>query len=60
VTPPYAPGDGAQDPNSSAGGAHQRWGPFWIEEPRWFWALAGLTFVLGLILFLLAVGFDRP
>jgi hypothetical protein len=42
------------------GGARQRRGPFWIDEPRWYWVLAGLTFLLGAALFLLAVGFDRP
>lgn len=60
MTPPPSPTEGSEDPNSSVGGARQRWGPFWIEEPRWFWALASLTFLLGLVLFLLAVGFDRP
>jgi len=41
-------------------GARQRWGPFWIDEPRWYWGLAILTVLVGLVLFLLAVGFDRP
>jgi hypothetical protein len=31
-----------------------------MEEPRWFWMLAAVVFALGLVLFLLAVGFDRP
>jgi hypothetical protein len=31
-----------------------------MEEPRWFWLLACITFLLGLVLFLVAVGFDRP
>ncbi|MGH7640418.1 MAG: hypothetical protein ACREOL_05860 [Candidatus Dormibacteria bacterium] len=48
------------DPNRSIGGAHQRRAGFWLEEPRWFWLAATLTFALGLALFLLAVGFDRP
>ncbi|HEY6538808.1 MAG TPA: hypothetical protein VI138_07215 [Candidatus Dormibacteraeota bacterium] len=51
------PGD---DPNLSVDGARQRRGPFWIEEPRWFWALTALVLVLGLALFLIAVAFDRP
>jgi hypothetical protein len=60
VTPPASPTQDSQDPNSSVAGARQRWGPFWIDEPRWYWALAILTFLVGLILFLLAVGFDHP
>lgn len=50
----------ADDPNLSVAGARQRRGPFWLEEPRWFWVLALLTFLLGLSLFLVALGFDRP
>jgi hypothetical protein len=50
----------AEDPNLSVAGARQRRGPFWMEEPRWFWMLAAVVFALGLVLFLLAVGFDRP
>lgn len=49
-----------EDPNLSVAGARQRKGPFWMEEPRWFWLLACITFLLGLVLFLVAVGFDRP
>lgn len=60
VTPPASPTRDSQDPNASVAGARQRWGPFWIEEPRWYWALAILTLLVGLLLFLLAVGFDRP
>lgn len=62
MTTPSPPAKGAfsPDPNSSVGGARQRKGPFWMEEPHWFWALAAITFLLGLALFLLAVGFDRP
>lgn len=60
VIPPASPTQDSQDPNSSVAGARQRWGPFWIDEPRWYWALAILTFLVGLVLFLLAVGFDRP
>ncbi len=52
--------DRVQDPNRSVDGARQRWGRFWIEEPRWYWALALAIFLLGLLVFLLAVGFDRP
>lgn len=48
------------DPNLSVAGARQRKGPFWLEEPSWFWILASITFVAGLALFLVAVGFDRP
>ncbi|MGC1184600.1 MAG: hypothetical protein WBA31_05530 [Candidatus Dormiibacterota bacterium] len=50
----------ADDPNLSIAGARQRRGPFWMEEPRWFWLLSLLVFGLGLVLFLVAVGFDRP
>lgn len=50
----------AEDPNRCVAGARQRRGPFWIEEPSWFWAVAAATFLLGLVLFLVAVGFDRP
>ena len=62
VTPPPTPAEGAPspDPNTSVGGAHQRLGPFWMEEPRWFWVVATITFLLGVALFLVAVGFDRP
>ncbi|MGH7609984.1 MAG: hypothetical protein ACREOD_08660 [Candidatus Dormibacteria bacterium] len=56
---PPSPDPGA-DPNRTQGGARQRRGPFWLEEPGWFWALAALTFAAGAILFLVAVGFDRP
>jgi hypothetical protein len=31
-----------------------------MEEPRWFWVVATITFLLGVALFLVAVGFDRP
>ncbi|HVC23592.1 MAG TPA: hypothetical protein VNH82_09245 [Candidatus Dormibacteraeota bacterium] len=48
------------DPNLSTGGARQRKGPFWIDEPGWYWVLATLIFLLGAALFLVAVGFDRP
>lgn len=47
-------GSGRGDP------AGRRRGPFWIDEPSWFWALAGLALLLGLVLFLVAVGFDPP
>lgn len=60
VPPSPAEGGASPDPNRSVGGAHQRKGPFWLEEPHWFWALAGFTFLLGLVLFLVAMGFDRP
>ncbi|MGB6772144.1 MAG: hypothetical protein WBF51_09120 [Candidatus Dormiibacterota bacterium] len=60
MTPSAPPARDPQDPNSSVAGARQRWGPFWIDEPRWYWALAILTLLVGLALFLLAVGFDRP
>lgn len=62
VTAPPSPAERTPppDPNRAVGGANQRKGPFWMEEPRWFWALASFTFLLGLILFLIAVGFDRP
>lgn len=50
----------ADDPNLSVAGARQRRGPFWMEEPHWFWLLSLLVFGAGLVLFLVAVGFDRP
>lgn len=60
TSPQPTEGQSSQDPNVSVGGARQRRGPFWLEEPRWYWGLATVTFLLGLALFLLAVGFDRP
>ncbi len=50
----------SDDPNASVAGARQRKGPFWLEEPAWFRLVAIGTLVLGLALFLVAVGFDRP
>ena len=62
VTAPQSPAEGepSRDPNTSVAGAHQRRGPFWMEEPHWFWVLAVAIFLLGAALFLVAVGFDRP
>lgn len=54
-----APGD-QEDPNRTSGGARQRLGPFWIDEPHWFWAVEALTLLLAIVLFALAVGFDHP
>jgi hypothetical protein len=58
--PGSGPPPADDDPNLSIAGARQRKGPFWIEEPRWFWAAAALVFGLGVLLFLVALGFDRP
>ncbi len=51
---------GPQDPNRSRRGAHQRVGPFWIEEPIWFWAAALGVVVLGAVLLALAILGDPP
>ncbi len=48
------------DPNRTVGGARQRLGPFWIDEPRWFWVVEGVTLLLAIALFALAIGFDHP
>ncbi|NNM97128.1 MAG: hypothetical protein HKL89_05935 [Candidatus Dormibacteraeota bacterium] len=57
-------GDGAgrdqEDPNRSGRGARQRVGPFWIDEPHWFWAVEALTLLLAIVLFAVALGFDHP
>lgn len=50
----------AVDPNSSEGGARQRWGPFWLEEPSWYWLLAGLVTAVGVAAFALLLVFDHP
>ncbi len=50
----------AEDPNRTYAGARQRLGPFWIEEPAWFWAVAIAVFLVGLGLFVLAVFSDLP
>ncbi|MGA7171994.1 MAG: hypothetical protein WCB86_06325 [Candidatus Dormiibacterota bacterium] len=62
MSAPPSPAEGgpSRDPNTSVAGAHQRRGPFWMEEPHWFWVLAVAIFLLGAALFLVAVGFDRP
>lgn len=41
-------------------GARQRVGPFWIDEPHWFWAVEALTLLVAIALFALAIGFDHP
>lgn len=50
----------AVDPNSSEGGARQRLGPFWLEEPSWYWLLAGLVIAVGVAAFALLLVFDHP
>ena len=49
-----------EDPNSSTGGARQRWGPFWIEEPSWYWLVAACTMAVGLGALALLLVFDHP
>jgi hypothetical protein len=49
-----------EDPNSSTGGARQRWGPFWIEEPAWYWLVAACTLVVALGALALLLAFDHP
>ncbi len=51
---------GPDDPNRSVGGARRRLGPFWIEEPAWFWAAWAVLVVAGVALFVLAMSFDHP
>jgi hypothetical protein len=51
---------GEEDPNRTVGGARQRVGPFWIEEPRWYWLLFALILLVAIALFGLALGFDHP
>ncbi|HUY55742.1 MAG TPA: hypothetical protein VMV23_11370 [Candidatus Nanopelagicaceae bacterium] len=53
-------GRDGEDPNRTSRGARQRVGPFWIDEPHWFWAVEALTLVLAIALFALALGFDHP
>ncbi|MGH7642628.1 MAG: hypothetical protein ACRENX_06380 [Candidatus Dormibacteria bacterium] len=60
AAPPRDSRDSSPDQNRSVGGARQRKGPFWLEEPGWFWAIAILVLVMGLGFFLVAVGFDPP
>jgi hypothetical protein len=51
---------GEKDPNRTVAGARQRLGPFWIEEPRWYWLLFALILLVAVALFGLALGFDHP
>lgn len=48
------------DPNRTAHGARRRQGPFWIDEPSWFWVVWAVVVLLGVALFALAVSFDHP
>jgi hypothetical protein len=48
------------DPNRSAHGARRRRGPFWIDEPSWFWVTWAVLVILGVALFALAMSFDHP
>jgi len=60
VTASAGDGDERGDPNSSRHGARQRIGPFWIDEPHWFWAAEALILLLAIALFAVALGFDHP
>ncbi len=51
---------GVEDPNTTRHGARQRWGPFWIEEPSWYWWAASATLLLGIALFAVLLVFDHP
>ncbi|MHB1526335.1 MAG: hypothetical protein ACYDEA_11035 [Candidatus Dormibacteria bacterium] len=53
-------GPDQDDPNRTVRGARQRFGPFWIDEPRWFWVVEGVTLLLAITLLALAIGFDHP
>ena len=55
---PAAPA--ASDPNRVVGGARQRVGGFWIEEPRWFWALWVGVLALAVVVLALALMGDPP
>ena len=58
---PDAPLDSdPQDPNRSRGGRNRRVGPFWIEEPAWFWAAAVLILLIGALALALAILGDPP
>ncbi len=48
------------DPNRTAHGARRRQGPFWIDEPSWFWVVWAVVVLLGVALFALAMSFDHP
>ncbi|HVA22007.1 MAG TPA: hypothetical protein VNN74_07930 [Candidatus Micrarchaeia archaeon] len=52
--------DEPDDPNQSRGGRYRRVGPFWIEEPAWFWALSALVLLLGALALTLAILHDPP
>ncbi len=41
-------------------GARQRRGPFWIDEPSWFWVTWVAVVILAVALFALALSFDHP
>ena len=47
-------------PNRVVGGAFQRVGGFWIEEPRWFWALWAAVLLLAVAVLALALMGDPP
>lgn len=53
------PADGKRTPRP-ASSPGRRVGPFWIEEPFWYWLAWGLTLALAVALLLLALGFDHP
>lgn len=54
------PATGASDHNRTVNGARQRVGPFWIDEPSWYWLVWTATLLVAVGLFILAIWFDRP
>ncbi|MHB1501466.1 MAG: hypothetical protein ACYCYK_09950 [Candidatus Dormibacteria bacterium] len=50
----------SEEPNRTVRGARQRRGPFWIDEPSWFWVAWLAVVILGVALFALALSFDHP
>lgn len=54
------PAAGPSDQNRTVQGARQRIGPFWIDEPFWYWVAWAATLLVAVGLFLLAIWFDRP
>lgn len=51
---------GGEDPNTTRAGARQRWGPFWIEEPSWYWWASAAVLLVAVVLFALLLAFDHP
>ena len=48
------------DPNRTQAGARRRVGPFWVEEPWWFWVAALAVLLLGALALTLAILGDPP